>query len=191
IWTEMLSHRISDPQIRFQLFKSCVLPKIAHLELSDFLHTPPSTSEQSSFTAASSDGISTFLRTLMFGEESNKCLPDVSKLLAVQPVGTGGLGLRSTVDSRLSRFMVPVARSIRYAVDGIAFPTETTDEDHPPSAVELPLSRRQTFENWQNDVGQFFSHRARSRRLPSGSTTIFGYPTSGLHEPAYNGDTST
>ncbi|MGH7973966.1 MAG: hypothetical protein ACREBR_00470, partial [bacterium] len=143
--TTTLNNCITCPQLKFILFKSCVQPKIAHLELPDILFTPqPNILAPTDFTTGSFNTTRNFVTTLLYGSDSTRELSPLSILQALQPVGKGGLGLRSTEDSRVGRFLVSTIRSIRHATGDISLPTPT-DEDHPPLIITLPSSIQQLF----------------------------------------------
>ncbi|MGH7954534.1 MAG: hypothetical protein ACREOZ_01085, partial [Gloeomargaritales cyanobacterium] len=140
---------ISDPQVRFQLFKICVQPKIAHLELPDMLFSPEPTGDPTVFSTQSASTVNDFLSTLLYGQHSTRQLSELSSLQAIQPVSNGGLGLRSTQEPRIGRYLVPVIRSIRHALDGISLSKAPVDEDHPPLTIILPDSLKKMYQPWQ------------------------------------------
>ncbi|MGH7954520.1 MAG: hypothetical protein ACREOZ_01015, partial [Gloeomargaritales cyanobacterium] len=104
--TTALNNKVTDPQVRFQRFKPCVQPKIAHLELPDMLWSPASIADSTDFSKNSASNTQDFLKILLYGQHSNRRLSQLSYLQAIQPVSKGGLGLRSTDDSRVGRFLV-------------------------------------------------------------------------------------
>ncbi|MGH7955143.1 MAG: hypothetical protein ACREOZ_04200, partial [Gloeomargaritales cyanobacterium] len=147
--TTALHNTISDPQLRFSLFKTCIQPKIAHVELPDVLYSQGNAMETSEFTETSTSAIHDFLTTLLHGHDPSKQLSTLSQLQAIQPVGKGGLGLRSTQDSRMGRFLIPTIKSIRQTLDDLPLPAAPTDDDHPPLSIILPDSLKNVFQPWQ------------------------------------------
>ncbi|MGH7974312.1 MAG: hypothetical protein ACREBR_02205 [bacterium] len=105
--------------------------------------------ETSEFTETSTSAIHDFLTTLLHGHDPSKQLSTLSQLQAIQPVGKGGLGLRSTQDSRMGRFLIPTIKSIRQTLDDIPLPAAPTDDDHPPLSIILPDSLKNVFQPWQ------------------------------------------
>ncbi|MGH7974153.1 MAG: hypothetical protein ACREBR_01410, partial [bacterium] len=171
--TTALNDCISDPQVRFTIFKACVQPKISHLELPD-MGTTQHPNTPSPFTAATSNITHTFLTTLLHGQDTDRELSTVSLLQAIQPVAMGGLGLRSSCDSRVGRFLLSTIRSIRHTSDDVTLPTPT-DEDHPPLTIELPATIRRLFHPWQSTSPQLvkvFQHfQDHLHQLPPFSDT--------------------
>ncbi|MGH7955313.1 MAG: reverse transcriptase domain-containing protein, partial [Gloeomargaritales cyanobacterium] len=146
--TTTLNNTISDPQIKFILFKTCIQPRIGHLELSDMLQDPQGIMAPTEFTITSLNTTRSFLSTLLHGENSNHHLSQLSLLQAIQPVGNGGLGLRSTQDSRIGRYLTSTIRAFRHSKDDIALPTPTDDE-HPPLTICLPSSIKHLYHPWR------------------------------------------
>ncbi|MGH7955210.1 MAG: hypothetical protein ACREOZ_04540, partial [Gloeomargaritales cyanobacterium] len=112
--------------------------------------------------------------TLLHGQDTDRELSTVSFLQAIQPVAMGGLGLRSSCDSRVGRFLLSTIRSIRHTSDDVTLPTPT-DEDHPPLTIELPATIRRLFHQWQSTSPQLvkvFQHfQDHLHQLPPFSDT--------------------
>ncbi|MGH7974035.1 MAG: hypothetical protein ACREBR_00815 [bacterium] len=164
--TALLTERIADPQICFQIFKACIQPKVAHLELTETLHTPPAQIEPSIITTQTMNNSYKFLSKILYGLNSEQQLPPLSQILAVRPVGQGGLGLRSTQDSRIGRLIIPTCRSIRFALHGLIFRGTPTDDDHPAPSIILPPSIQHLYTDWNTGPQRLFTTlRTHGQRL--------------------------
>ncbi|MGH7955294.1 MAG: hypothetical protein ACREOZ_04970 [Gloeomargaritales cyanobacterium] len=155
--TSLLIKRIADPQICFQIYKACIQPMVAHLELTDTLHTPPAQIEPSTVTLKTMDNLYHFVSQIIYGRDSKHTLPYLSQILAIRPVGQGGLGLRSTQDSRVGRLVVPTCRSIRFALQGLTFRGTPSDEDHPAPSIILPPSIQHLYSDWKTGSQRLFT----------------------------------
>ncbi|MGH7954926.1 MAG: hypothetical protein ACREOZ_03105 [Gloeomargaritales cyanobacterium] len=139
---------------------------VAHLELTDTLHTPPTQMEPSIVTRETMDNLHDFVSQIIYGRDSHQQLPVISQTLAIRPVGQGGLGLRSTQDSRTGRLIVPACRSIRFALNGLTLRGSLSDEDHPAPSITLPPSIQHLYSDWETGQQRLFTAlRAHGQRL--------------------------
>lgn len=153
------THRINegfpDLQSRFLIFKFCIRPSIDHLMGSDFLNNAqinlPSdaTRFESEFTKRIDALTQAFIKRLTSyvppspqspdDTPTPHILPPHSTSLLYLPASKGGVGYRSPYVSATSSFVIPIARSIRLAEQGVTCPITNTTF-HLPKPMKAILS---------------------------------------------------
>jgi hypothetical protein len=135
-----LSHRIHDRQTMAALYRHCAIPSLSHLLATDVYHhtttndTPNLFGWHSPFVSKIQQAGDTFLMTLT---NQHQPFPPLSWLLAHSPIPIGGIGFRDHCDTAITSFLVPLARSFRYATSGIQIQEATISV---PTIYSRPLS---------------------------------------------------
>ena len=148
---QRLNIGLSDLQTRAALFRFSVRASVDHLLDSDFyahasLTRPASPTDWSSLFTQQIDSIThTFIRHLTSSTNlpTDPNLPAHSAALLYLPASLGGIGFRSPFVSATSAYVIPMARSIRLAHNGIV-PFTSSEPSH------LPISHQNLLLRWQS-----------------------------------------
>jgi hypothetical protein len=152
------------------------LPTIDHLLASDFLNnatllfTSDATHFDSHVTRTIDNHTQVFVSRLTAytaESETNPTLPDHAvKLLYFPGAQQGGVGYRSPYVSATASFVLPIARSIRLAKQGVSNPSDPSS-----STAQLPPTIRNVLNSWQHDDTRLFRLFRRYGELLSSPTT--------------------
>ena len=160
---------VQDPQVALILLKYCVQPMTEHLHFVDVATGSATSSSNSNYSSEFSTSVrSNHQRAL--SHIAGRTITPLAWLIATSSIGDGGLGLRDAVDTNLQGFVLPLARSMQYAKNGVA-PLRRTRTENADIAEPFLLHPgvRDLFLNWELSQSPLF---VAFRRYAPGLTQL-------------------
>jgi hypothetical protein len=155
-----LNQGFPDLQSRSTIFRFCTRPTIDHLLASDFLNnatllfTSDATHFDSHVTRTIDNLTQTFVQRLTAyrpNTQADSPLPAHTVTILYFPAAHGGVGYRSPYVAATASFVLPIARSIRLASQGLSNPSDPSSP-----TILLPPTIRNVLSAWQHDDSRVF-----------------------------------
>lgn len=155
--TNLLTERISDPQIRFRLFLACLQHRTPSRQFADAL-LPTTSLTPTCSTSNLISNITTISSNFLSNLTGTHPFPPHAWSLATLPVREGGLGVLDPSTTAINAFIRPILRSLRSALLGFAIPAypnsqanlSSDPDDSSTIWISLPSYLNASLPNWQS-----------------------------------------